>query len=258
MLRDGVSGGGRARRDAEEMSVRKVMRARLVAVSTVAAAIAIAGCVGEGKRADDGMTADLERDLALATAPQANRTAVISAIEGGPTGAPSGSQRGQRAPVRVNHRAPAPSVTQVVQEVAAPETVADLPARVLGADLSESAPAPVPVAEPEHAPAATDVDETTIVSGPSAGGDGNGNADGQRGRRGGGIGGLIGAVIRGGVVDGDHCERHDGRRTGGGGIVIGGGRMPGGIAGPIRIGGGRMPNIGDTRSPAGRPGYPRY
>ncbi|HYW30388.1 MAG TPA: hypothetical protein VE869_02695 [Gemmatimonas sp.] len=240
--------------------MRKVISSRLVAASAVAAAMAIVGCSGGDKRGDDGITADLERDLALATAPRANRTAVVSAVEGGPTGAPSGSQRGQRAPVRVNRRAPAPSATDVVQEVAAPEITADLPAPTIGADLSESAPAPSPVSEPEHAPTAVDVDETTIVSGPSAGGDG----DGQRGRRGGGIGGLIGAVIRGAVVDGDHCERHDGRRGRGGGVVIGGSRIPGGIAGPIsggiRIGGGRMgmPNVRDTRAPIGRPTYPRY
>ncbi|MES2523097.1 MAG: hypothetical protein V4617_10390 [Gemmatimonadota bacterium] len=242
------------------VTMRFVTR-RFAAVSTVAAAIAIAGCSSDRGRGDDGITADLERDLALATAPRVNRTAVVSAVEGGPTGAPSGSQRGQRAPVRVNRRAPAPRVSEVVQEVAAPETAADLPAPIMGAGISESAPAPAPVTEPEHAPAAADVDEGAIVSGPSA----QGSGEGQRGRRG-GLGGLIGAVLRGGGVDGDNCERHDTRRRGGGTVVIGGGRIPGGIAGAIgegiRIGaGGRtgIPNIGgDTRAPVGRPTYPRY
>ena len=244
----------------EETDVRKLM------AGVVAATIVFAGCDNGAREADLAMTADLERDLELATAPRLQRTAVVSAIEGGPTGAPSGSARGQRAPVQVRKRAPRPAPVPTVEEVAAPETSADLEAPMPNVAVTETAaPTPAPVIEPPSAPATEEGTGVAEASGPSAGSSGEGDRGRSgNGRRGGGIGGVIGVIIRGGHAGEDKCEEHDrrererrrGGRTGGIGGTGGIGDIGGG---GIRIGGVRIPvNGGDTRTPIGRPTFPRY
>ena len=241
---------------------------KILTLSVLTAAIVAAGCT-KSSISDEGMTADLERDLALATAARP-QNAVVSAIEGGPTGAPSGRSKGVRGPVSVRKRTPQPSPSPVIQEVAAAETAADVSASAPTPAVTEPVPAPAPVAEAvETAPAPEPTADHSRGSGPSAGnGDegGRGDTGGTgRGRRGDGWGGVIGVIIRGGTGGVDHCERHDRRRRGGGGGIeeevlgrIGGaGRMGGtigGIAGGIIRNGG-----GDQRAPVGRPTtYPRY
>jgi len=235
------------------MDVRKLMAGVLAASITT---IVLAGCGGGPRAESEAMTADLERDLALATAPRLQRTGIVSALEGGRTGTPSGTARGQRAPVQVRKPAPRPAAVPEVEEVAAAETAADLPAPVIGVAVTEHAPAPAPVIEPPSAPATDEGDGATTVAGPSVGSSGDGQ-QGQAGtgRRGGGLGGLIGVIIRGGHVGVDKCEEHERGRRGRGGDRDGLG-LPGG---GIRIGGVRIPvSGGDNRMPIGRPTYPRY
>ena len=233
--------------------------AGLLSASAMAAVVGIAACRNSPANDARAMTADLERDLALATAPRVNRSAVVSAIEGGPTGAPSGTEHGKRAPVAVRKRTPQPSPSPVEQEVAGLSEAAEIPAPVLTVAVSQNAPAPTPTTEPvavvpDHDP----ITDNRPASGPNAGNgdagnDGAGNgSDGRRGR-GTGIGTVIGVIIRGGAGGVDHCDpRTDGRRPRGGSGIPGGMGGIGGVIIPIVMGG------GNARMPVSRSPYPRY
>lgn len=245
---------------------------KIVTVSTLAivAAGAIAVSVRETRVPHEAMTADLERDLSLATSVPQKRTGVVSAIEQGRTGAPSGNERGVRAPVITPKRAPSAARSETVMEVAAAPTQTD-PAQAppaVAPPIDSSASAPEPVARTQSmavdnypAPQAP-----VAVGGPSAGGsvDGErgssstGSGDDRRGNSGRGHdtpngpppltpGGVIGAILRGGAAGVDNCEPNR-RRTGDavgtigavGGMILGGGGMPGGsIAGGPRPSGRR-------------------
>jgi hypothetical protein len=191
------------------------------------------------------MTADLERDLDLAANARAPQTAVVSALEGGPRAAPSGTERGRRDAVPAPRPQPRPVAQAEMQEttVAAEPEESPAPAVTVTATVE---PAPAPVFEP-----AVHLPEPEPVSGPMSRGpsDGRGDDEGRgemgrgEGRRGGGLGTLIGVIIRGGGAGVDNCEEHDRRRAGrrggmggmGGGIMVAG---PGGWGGPIGANGG--------------------
>lgn len=203
-------------------------------LSGLAVVLLLGGCASE--RDSGSTTGELERDLQLAVNIPPVRTGIVSAIEGGPVGAPSGTASGQRDAVVTPKPASAPRPAAVEQETVAPAVADDLVAAG-GAVQAEAEPAPVePVAEepaPEpvaEEPAPEPVAEVITVSGPSAGSDRNGAPSGEtgragEGRRGGGWGGLIGAVIRAGAIGvsgGGSCETNDRRvsrtRRGGGSI----------------------------------------
>ena len=228
-------------------------------VSGIAAVLALGGCGGE--RDPAGMTADLERDLQLATAAARPRTAVVSAIEGGPTGAPSGDQVGRRDAVPVPRRTARPTPSAPVTNAVTSASVDEMPVPST-VTVERVEPTPTPSPEPGVQAPPDLSTEAVATAGPSARGDENaardrgtssgsvGNGDG--GRRGGGWGGIIGVVIRGGGAGDDHCEAHDRRRTGGRiGTRVGGN---GGIIGTV---------IGEAidrgRAPVGTPQrWPRY
>lgn len=176
-----------------------------------ALAVLAAGACRESASGREAMSADLARDMAaagassndqLALAPVGGRQTVVSAVERVPEGAPA-VRRSTRVtrPVAARHAVHRERVTpRVVEPVS--EVAATTPAPEPAAPAPEVASTPNPdagVAVPRPHP----VD----VSYPSDG-QGNGTATG----RGSGIGigdviGVIGAVvIRGGVVDGDHCD----------------------------------------------------
>jgi hypothetical protein len=122
-----------------------------------------------------------------------------------------------------NTTAPAPTTTT--------EVAASTPAPAAPSDNGDAAPS--------ERPHPVDVPSTAT-------GAGDGSGSGRGGSRGGGIGigdiiGAIGGVIiRGGVVDGDHCDpRSDGRRvprTGTGYPLPGRGRSyPGGVPFPLPL-----------------------
>ncbi len=217
----------------------------LSAMSLVVVAFAVAGCRSDSRTAPDGMTADLERDLQLASTVRAPRTQAVSAIELVANGGPSGRTRGERALVRTPRRAPVASPSPTEQEVAAPNLPADDRAALIAPTMTQStvAPAPAPVTEPiaiaaEHGP----------YIGTSSGTYGVGD-EGTRGRGDDGWGrGIPGVIIRGGSAGDDHCEPRGGRRGTGAGM--------GGIGGNIGTIGtiiGIMGGGGGRRSP-----YPRY
>ena len=238
--------------------MRKTMKTAAV-VSGMAAVFALGGCGGERDQAT--MTADLERDLQMATVAARPRTAVVSAIEGGPTGAPSGDEVGRRDAVPVPSRSARPKPSAPVTESVSSESVSETPAPAL-VTTEPVDPSPAPSPEPGVQAPPDLSTEAVATSGPSARGDEDagrergtasghaGNGDG--GRRGGGWGGIIGVVIRGGGAGEDHCEEHDRRRNGGRiGTRVGGN---GGIIGTV---------IGEViergRAPVGMPQrWPRY
>ncbi len=246
----------------QEERVRKTMKSAAI-VSGMAAVFALGGCGGERDQA--AMTADLERDLQMATAAERPRTAVVSALEGGPTGAPSGDQVGRRDAVPTPRRTARPTPSAPITETVSSESVSDAPApAVVTTERVEPTPAPSPEPGVQAPPDLSTEAEAT--SGPSARGDeeagsdrgtGSGNVgNGDSGRRGGGWGGIIGVVIRGASAGVDNCEEHDRRRTGGrnGGRI---GTRMGGNGGIIGTVIGEVVDRG--RAPVGTPQrWPRY
>jgi hypothetical protein len=241
--------------------VRQVITTAVV-VAGMAAVFALGGCGGERDRA--GMSVDLERDLELATAAARPRTAVVSAIEGGPTGAPSGNQRGRRDAVPTARRTARPTPIAPVTETVSMESMADAPAPVV---LTPAAvePTPAPVPEPTvQAPPDLSTEASSTPGVVDRGHDDEADRDrgaghdgrGEGTRRGGGWGGIIGVVIRGGAAGVDHCEEHDRRRAGGrsGGRI---GTRVGGVGGVIGTVIGEAIDRG--RVPVGTPQrWPRY
>jgi len=177
--------------------------------------------------APDGMTADLERDLQLASTVRSPRTQAVSAVELTANGGPSGRNRGERSLVRTPRRAPTQSHSATEHEVAAPGQASDEPAPTISPTMTESASASVPA--PENEPTAATGDLGVFV-GTSSGTYGTGD-EGTRGRGRGdeGRGRIPGVIIRGGGAGEDHCEPRGGRRGGMGGGMGGMGGVGGNI-----------------------------
>ncbi len=186
----------------------------LSALSVVAFSFAFAGCRSDARTAPNGMTADLERDLQMASTVRAPRTQSVSALELVANGGPSGNSRGERALVRTPRRAPTalPSVSE--QEVAAPDVPAQDHAPLGAPTITESAPAsgPSPVNEPTAASG-----DLGVFVGTSSGTYGTGD-ERTRGRGDEGRGRTPGVIIRGGAAGEDHCEPRGRRRGGMGGM----------------------------------------
>lgn len=221
---------------------------RLIAVPAFALASA---CAAEP---DVTMSADLQKDLALATSTSLElasrqRTEVVSALESAPTGRTAPGERVERPTPRRN----APRAVAPVRLSTASDE-APAPAVEIAAD---PAPAEEPVAEPM--PTSGDVvaeeageEETVHVGGPVVTSDGVGTG---APRDPGGWGGE-GVVIRGGGIgDDDHCQYHPRR-----GPVLGGGYPP--IYGGGSVYGGRVPRggyptVGMGRTRSGSTARPR-
>ena len=226
------------------VSSRSTSAIRLTAAGALA--LVALGCGSD--RTAGVMTADLERDLAMASSAVRPQSQVVSALEGGPQNAPSGDQRGRRDNVVRQQRAPrqSPKATEM-QEAPVTDQVADAPAPVIEVANNTPAPAPTPAVATElPAPRPTwgvIYDEgQTQGRGPS---DNSGSTGQGTGRDGGGWGRGTGVIIRGGGAGEDHCEPRGMPRRG---------RMPGGMGG---MGGGGI--IGGIIGGAiGRGTCPRY
>jgi len=224
---------------------------KIVAISalSVLAAGSVAAVVMLTRAPGGTMTADLERDLNLATSVQATRTGIVSAIEQGRNGAPSGTSKGARMVVPTKRKAPAPAAAPTVADVAiAPADVNPEPAVIAPPDVSAPTAVAATVAEAVVAASAPDPNETIAMpGGPSAGtstegvhnsGNTGSGAEGDRGRTRGRMGGIIGVILRGGSAGDDHCEPPGRGRNrnpiGGavgaigaiGGVLVGGGGIP--------------------------------
>jgi|GEM_PF-1879579 len=208
----------------------------LSAFSVLTATLAVAACQSNARTAPDGMTADLERDLQLASKVRSSMPQAVSAIELGERGGPSGSSRGTRDAVRTPRRAPSPSPAAQLAQVAVPDLPPADHTPTIATTMTEAtqAPAPAPVVEPvavgaEHG--GPYIGTSPEPYGGGGGGGGSNTGDWGRGRGDGRTG--TGAIIRGGGPGEDHCEPR-GRRMPMGGVGIGG------IIGTLG-GGGRAP-----------------
>ncbi|MEO7043480.1 MAG: hypothetical protein ABI035_14560 [Gemmatimonadaceae bacterium] len=182
-------------------------------IGSTAILLGIAACKGSSNQ----MNADLAKDLdaartsdALALAPHSGVQTVVSAAELSPE-ARTRVQSSARSTRTVARRTPHKDrITPAVSEASA-----EIPA-----------PAPVEVASTAPSPSVTPSDASATSSPPSprpqpvdvpASGSARGSDRGGGSSIGGIIGAIGGAILRGGVVDGDHC---DPRGRHGGGILI--------------------------------------
>ena len=198
--------------------MRSILKFVFVLVPTAALAT---GVVFAASRGGQGSTAvadgDLQRDLKLASAtsielaPIGQPLATVSAIEAPPAAAPAPAtklKRSSRGPRAV--RSPRPTVK------AAPESeVAESTDEATTTEVIESAGASVEATEVAPAEGGVALPRPTAipVSFPGTGTGGmGGTGDGGVYGGGGGGGGVYGpgTVIRGGGVDGDHCQIHGG------------------------------------------------
>jgi hypothetical protein len=164
------------------------------------------------KTADTASNDDFKRDLQLASSTNLDLAGgkvdptLLNSLETKPSGAPEASRVVQKG-------AGSRAITSKTPTVkAAPES--DVAASDEAQDTESESIAPAPeVSEPVAV-----APRPAPVNIPASSGGDYGNAGG--GVFGGGMGGV---VIRGGGVDGDHCQPHGGGRRGGGVIFPGGG-----------------------------------
>jgi len=178
------------------------------------------------------MSADLKRDLQLASATQDIK---ISPDEVAPKSQQELALRPKRAP---NGPKVVRTEKPTVMASATPAQAAEVKAELPEVQVMTSSPAPSetpnandapPLARPASLPAANYPTAEAIPAGHTGGG--------------GIMGGIFGAVIRGGAVGDDHCDpRTDGRRRPPGQVIGNGGiyTMPGTMGGG-GMGGMRMP-----------------
>ncbi len=188
--------------------------------TAVLAVLAVAACKGKDRAMDD----DLAKDMTLASsssdglslAPSRGSQTVVSAEERSPEARPrvaSSARSTRAAPHRTPHRdRVAAHHTAQMASVAAPvPEESPAPAPAAAAEPTQVADAPVADAPISESPRPHPVAVGTY---PGSGSGGVGTS-----RRGGGISigdviGVIGAVvIRGGTVDGDHCDPRGEHRT---------------------------------------------
>jgi hypothetical protein len=200
--------------------VRSILRFAFVVVPTAVLATAVVvGVSRNGHSAAATSDGDLQRDLNLASsttlelAPVGHALATISSIEAAPAATPertvrpkrsSSGSRGIRSRAPLVRAAPEPEVaasaeesqTTEVTELAGAATQVTVEAPAEGGGVALPRPSAIPVAYP----GSTGSDAGTV--------------DGSGGSGGGIMGGIFGTVIRGGGVDGDHCQIHGGRGGG--------------------------------------------
>ena len=194
--------------------MRTVLRSSMFAVGLTAAALA--ACGRNGSSSNRAMSDDLKRDLQAAASGDldlASRQAASSyaLTEINQSSAPSPSSTLKRGSGPKAVRSKHPTVK------ASPENSVVAQADEPQVEVMEKAPSPTTEptpdvtapAVPRPSPTPTDPNGGEGANGRNGGGPNTGNGGG-----GGSIlGGIFGAILRGGVMDGDHCDpRTDGRR----------------------------------------------
>lgn len=197
---------------------------RLPVLLALALPVALASC-GHADRAAARDDVDLQRDLKLA----ATSTIDLAAPRVNPANfdrletAPQSELREAKRLRKSTGSKAAPSASPDLRATAIPEAVAD--DHVPQVETVAQAPAPIENSDP----VATVPRPSSAPQDPGKAGDGDGGPRGQGGVFG-GIGPIIGVVIRGGGVDGDHCEPHGPGRTPG--VYL---PPPGGYGGSTRF-----------------------
>lgn len=207
---------------------------------TLASSVVVAMACGRSKQPDTAMSADLKRDLQLATTAQ---TVQINPDEVSPQSKQELSLRPKAAPhgpkvVRNDH--------PTVKASAAPKEVAEIKTDVPQVEVMASNPAPAENPTPDSPPLArpTPIPASTGASAGNAPGRGAGTSDGVGSGVGSVLGGIFGAVIRGGMIgDDDHCDPRPRGRAIPGDIYgrPGSVGIPGGIGGIGGMGRSRFP-----------------
>lgn len=197
--------------------MRTVLRSSMVAVGL--SAVVLAACGKNGATANHALSDDLKRDLQLASSSDLGLASQQSAkafplTEIGQTSAPAKSTAPKKAPGPKAVKSKTPTVRATPEPTVTAESQ----------EPQVAAQAPAPTPEPAPEPSAPTVPRPSAGN-PSAGAGGQGqNGGGSTAGQGEGVGAILGtifgAVIRGGVVDGDHCDprgdgRHGARRPGG-------------------------------------------
>ena len=202
--------------------MRTVMRSSMLAVGL--SAVVLAACGKNGASPNRAMNDDLKRDLQLASSSsldlasqQASKNYALTEIPQSSAPSPALTVKKGAGPKAVRSKTPTVK--------AAPDASIESKAEEPTTEVMVQAPSPTTEQTPDPmAPAVPRPSPTPI--------DPNGG-EGARGRNGGGpnpgagdgggsiLGGIFGAILRGGVVDGDHCDprtdrRPHGRRPGGG------------------------------------------
>jgi hypothetical protein len=195
--------------------------------SLIVSAAVICGAVGCGGSSDSAMNADLAKDLAAARtsdaldlAPHPGSQTVVSAAELSPKARVQRSSSARATHAVARHTPQRENVTPAPSSVPA-STVADAEA------ATENAPAPTVTATvastttsstttidvPPPRPEPVNVSYPSRGQGNGSGGEGNGPGVGAI------IGAIGGAILRGGVVDGDNCDPRGHHRRGGGILI---------------------------------------
>jgi hypothetical protein len=177
-----------------------------LSIAALAIAAGLAACSG-GKATDTAKADDFTRDLQLASSTTMDlaggkvNPALLNSLETKPQGAPQAAKTIKKGAGTRAVRSKSPTVR------ATPET--DVAATDESSDATTVATAPVP--EPTHEPVAVAPRPVPIVVQAGDATSGDYGTSGNGGGVFGGGGGIGGVVIRGGGVDGDHCEPHGGR-----------------------------------------------
>ncbi|MDB4877603.1 MAG: hypothetical protein JWM41_4049 [Gemmatimonadetes bacterium] len=204
-----------------------------------AAAIAVAACSKGGSRTPTAMNDDLKRDLKLASQTQSMQ---INPDEVSPKSQQQLALKPKKAPegpkvIRSEH----PTVKASARAVQVAEIKTDIPQVQVLASAPAPSETPTSDAPPLARPSAV----------PTQGYPGAQPIPGNGGG-GGGIGAIFGSILRGGVVDDDHCDpRGGGGRRGGGHANPGDIYHPNGTGGMMGAGG--ILGMPGGRVPRGRP-----
>ena len=183
-------------------------------------AVVLAACGKNGGSPNRAMSDDLKKDLQLASSSgldlasqQASKGFALTEIAQSSAPSPAPNVKKAAGPKAVKSKTPTVK--------AAPDNSIESKAAEPTAEVMAQAPSPTTVPAPDPmAPAVPRPSPTPIdaSAGEGARGQNGGGPTPGAGDGGGGgsvLGGIFGTILRGGVVDGDHCDpRTDGRRRG--------------------------------------------
>lgn len=209
--------------------MRKLMTLTLASTAVVAIAC------GKDKAQRTAMSADLQRDLKLASATQDIR---INPDEVTPQSKQDLALKPKKAPNGPKViRTPHPTVNASAVE----QQVAEIPTEVPQVQVAAAAPAPAD--SPSDAPPLARPSAMPTVNTPGGAGAGSERGSAGGGSAGGVLGGIFGAVLRGGIVgDDDHCDPRSAPRIPRGTVTD--------VSHPV--GGGVFSGMGNARGIPGR------
>lgn len=179
--------------------------------------VVLAACGKNGASPNRAMNDDLKRDLQAVSSSgldlasqQASKGFALTEIAQSSAPAPANTLKKSAGPKAVRSKTPTVK--------AAPDNSIDAKAAEPTVEVATQAPSPTtePAPTPDPAPAVPRPSSTPTDPNGGEGAHGRNGGGSNPGDGGGGIGsvigGIFGAILRGGVVDGDHCDpRTDGR-----------------------------------------------